>query len=277
MGKQHKSSRGRSGPTLAQQADRHALYEAAVQCAEAEIDFVDATYHAVRGRRARLLREDFCGTANVACEWARRRPGNRAIGVDLDPEVLDWGRGHHLAALSASARRRVELRCEDVMRVATPPADLVLAMNFSYWMFRERAALRRYFRRVHAALDDDGMFFLDAFGGYEATRVMTEATEYDGFTYVWDQAEYNAVDGHYVCHIHFRFPDGSRLRRAFSYDWRFWTLPEIREVLHEAGFARATTWFQGWDAVEDEPDGVFTAAESVEPDAGWICYIVAEK
>ena len=39
---------------MAATADRHRLYELSVQCVEAEIDFVDETYRALRGRKARL-------------------------------------------------------------------------------------------------------------------------------------------------------------------------------------------------------------------------------
>ena len=34
-----------------------------------------------------------------------------------------------------------------------------------------------------------------------------------------------------TCHIHFKFPDGSKLKKAFTYEWRLWTAPEIRELL----------------------------------------------
>jgi SAM-dependent methyltransferase len=263
--------------TLAERADRHRLYEASVQCAEAEIDFVDDTFRRLRGRRATVLREDFCGTANTACEWVRRRRGNRAVGVDLDAAVLAWGRKHHVAKLKPAQQARIQLKQDDVLSCRTVPSDIVLAMNFSYWTFHQRPLLRRYFRSVHRALKRDGVFFLDGFGGYEAGREMRESTEYKGFTYVWDQASYNAYDGRYQCHIHFKFPDGSRLNRAFSYDWRLWTLPEIREVLLEAGFARVTVYFEGWDDKAGEPNGVFTAATRCDADAGWICYITAEK
>lgn len=261
----------------AELADRHALYEDAVQCAESEIDFVDAEFRRLRGRQASLLREDFCGTANVSCEWVRRRSENRAIGVDLDSEVLDWGRTHHMADLKPDARKRVRLCEEDVMRVQTEPQDVVLAMNFSYWIFKERLKLKAYFKRICGALTDDGVLFLDCFGGYDAFRVLKEKTKHDGFTYEWEQAAYNPVNGHLQCHIHFRFKDGSRMKNAFSYDWRLWTLPEIREILKEAGFSKTSVYWQGWDEDEDEGSGEFELVESADADAGWICYIAAEK
>ena len=58
--------------TLARKhADKHRLYQLAVQDPPFEVDFALKQYKKRRGRRPELLREDFCGTAAVACEWAR--------------------------------------------------------------------------------------------------------------------------------------------------------------------------------------------------------------
>lgn len=266
--------------SLAELADRHRLYQIAVQYPPGEIDFVDQTYRRIRGRSARWLREDFCGTAAVCCEWVRRRKTNRAIGVDLDREVLDWGRGHNLATLDPAQAERVELIEADVLGVQTRSPDLILAMNFSYWLLRGRPALLDYFEQVRNALAPDGIFFLDAYGGYDSYRVISEARELDDpdlgpFTYHWEQRTYEPVTGRLQCDIDFSFPDGSRLDRAFSYDWRLWTLPEIRELLTEAGFSRIVVYWQGWDD-EGNPDGIFVPSQTGEPDAGWIAYLSAE-
>lgn len=267
-------------PTLAEQADRHVLYELSVQCAEAEVDFIDDTFRSLRGRKARSLREDFCGTASVSCEWVRRRKTNRAIGVDLDPTVLEWGATQNVLQLDAEARDRVTLMNQDVRLVDTRPQDLILAMNFSYWLLMDRQTLKQYFDGVRSSLKNDGIFFLDAYGGYDSFRVITEERTIDGpdgsFTYIWEQEAYDPISGRLRCNIHFAFEDGSRLNRAFSYDWRLWTLPEIRELLHEAGFPRVIVYWQGWED-DETPDGVFVPTERADPDAGWICYISAEK
>ena len=267
---------------LAAEADPHRLYERAVQCAEAEVDFLERRFRLLRGRPARLLREDFCGTAAVCGEWVSRHRQNRAVGVDLDPAVLDWGRRNTLRRLSRSAAKRVELRVGDVLHAAADAdrPDIVAAMNFSYWLFQDRATLLRYFSRVREALADDGLFFLDAYGGYDAFREIVEerqiADDEGSFTYAWEQEGYNPITGTMTCHIHFAFADGSRLNRAFSYDWRLWTLPELRELLAEAGFGRVICYWQGWDE-NGEADGIFEPAERADADAGWICYISAER
>ena len=278
MAQKKKEKKKHKRHSQAEQADRHQLYEESVQYAASEIEFVDDTFKALRGHRAHLLREDFCGTANVCCEWVRQRKSNLAIGVDIDHEVLEWGRQHQVSQLNRSQQVRVRLIEQDVLTVETETPQIISAMNFSYWLFKSRQDLKQYFTRVREALANDGVFFLDAYGGYDSFREIEEEREInDGeFTYIWEQERYDPVSGGLICHIHFAFPDGSRLDRAFSYDWRLWTLPEIRDLLEEAGFSKVTIYWQGWDE-DGEPDGIFVPSTTGEADAGWICYISAEK
>lgn len=278
-----RSRRAKSGASsakktpLAAKADRHDLYQRAVQAVDSEIDFVDDTFKELRGRRATLMREDFCGTANTSCEWVRRRPGNRAIGVDLDLPTLEWGRKHNLAKLKGDGADRVTLLNENVLSVQTEPVDIVLAMNFSYFIFEQRDIMRRYFASVRESLAEGGLFFLDCYGGYDSFRECQDKRPINkDFTYVWDQYSYDPITGHMVCYIHFHFRDGSKMNRAFHYEWRLWTLPEIRELLLEAGFQRATVYWEGTDD-SGEGDGNFEPATHGEADAAWIAYVVAEK
>ena len=266
----------RRGATMAERADRHALYEESVQNVESEVEFIRDTFKELRGRTALSFREDFCGTSAAACEWLRQGPEHTAIGVDIDADVLDWGRQHHVAKMRPDQQTRLQLCHSDVLSVVTEPADVVGAFNFSYYLFKSRDDLRAYFRAALRGLKPDGIFFLDAFGGHEAFEEMTEKTKYDHFTYIWDQARYHPITGDMLCHIHFKFPDGSRLKKAFTYDWRLWTLPEIQELLKEAGFRRVTVYWEGTDE-DGEGDGEFTPDDKGEADAGWIVYITAER
>ncbi len=169
--------------TKAARADRHLLYERAVQCVEAEIDFVDDTFKSLRGRKPTTLREDFCGTANTSCEWVRRRKDNRAWGIDLDPDVLAWGNTHRLAPLKPHQRERIEIIQDDVLTAKTPRVDAVLAMNFSYWIFHTREQMKAYFSKVRSCLTSEGVFFLDAYGGAESMSEMEEETDHGDFTF----------------------------------------------------------------------------------------------
>ena len=275
--KKPKKQKNKKAHLTAKNADRHVLYEKSVQSVEPEIDFVDETFSSRRGRIARYLREDFCGTGNTSCEWVRRRPGNYALGVDLDSDVTKWGEQNHIAKLSEDQQARIGLINENVLEVSTQPQDAILAMNFSYFIFKTRDQLRSYFKNVHTGLIDDGIFFLDCFGGYDAFREMKEKTAYKDFTYVWEQATFNPITHDMRCHIHFKFNDGSWLKPAFTYEWRLWSLPEIRELLVEAGFNNVTVHWQGWDEDEEEGNGEFTPVTDADADAGWIAYITAEK
>jgi len=238
---------------------------------------IDETFRDIRKRRARVLREDFCGTANTACEWVRRRKSNRAIGVDLDGEVMAWGQKHNVRKLKTSAVKRIQLINADVLKVGTEPVDVVLAMNFSYQLFKQRKQLRRYFTRAREALVDDGILFMDAYGGHESYGETKERTKHKNFTYIWDQAKFNPINHEMTCYIHFSFPDGSKIKRAFSYNWRMYTLPEICDLLVEVGFSKVTVYWEQTDEDTGEGNGVYKPAVEGEPDPSWICYLVAEK
>jgi SAM-dependent methyltransferase len=275
--KQRKSLKGRNGWLTAESSDRHELYEKAVQEPEAECDLIDQVWKEQHSRRCRSIREDFCGTAAVCREWVKRRKRNTAIGVDIDSEVLDWARNRIATSLDEEQTARIRLVQEDVLKVETEPVDSVLAMNFSYYIFETRDTLRNYFERARAALVDDGMLLLDAYGGSDSFLEMEEDRDLDGFTYIWDQHRYNPITGKAVNYIHFEFPDGSEMRRAFKYTWRLWTLPEIRELLAEAGFRKTVVYWEGTDDETEEGNGEWFVSTRGEACPGWIAYLVSMK
>ena len=73
---------------MADAADRHALYQQAVNAPDSCIDFILDVYRDMRGRQPRVLREDFCGTALLTATWVKRGDDRSAIGIDIDPKVL---------------------------------------------------------------------------------------------------------------------------------------------------------------------------------------------
>lgn len=263
-----------NGKTMAQSADRHELYERSVQDVEQEVDFITETFQDLRGRQALTFREDFCGTASACCEWVKRGSSRSATGIDFDAPTLDWGREHRLSKLNHEQRSRVTLVEADVLEADASGFDVVGAFNFSYWTFKTRPKMVEYFASVRRALASDGLFVLDAFGGSEAFEEMKEKTKHKGFTYVWEQAVYHPVTGYMKTHIHFKFPDGSKMKRAFTYEWRLWTLPEIQELLLEAGFSDVTIYWEG-DDEDGDGNGEFEPEAEGAADLGWITYIVA--
>jgi len=266
--------------------DLHYLYEASVQGASTDLDFAARLFKRKNGRTPLDLREDFCGTAALACEWVNRSAQHRAWGVDLHRPTLDWGLEHNVAHLGPYAGP-LELICADVLEAVTPPADLVMALNFSYCVFKTREQLRAYFKRVFDTLKDDGIFILDIYGGTEAVDTKLEprrvpaftaadGTRVPAFQYIWDQAEYNVIDHHVINYIHFTVRGGKKIRKAFTYDWRLWTLPELQELLIEAGFRSAEVYLHGWTEA-GESDDIYRLRTTYKNTLGWVAYVAGIK
>ncbi len=279
QGKKNKKKGGKKqravASKIAKGADRHRLYEESVQEVESDVQMMDRVFKKQYGRLPKRMREDFCGTAALCCEWVRTRPGNTAVGVDIEAEVLDYSLQHHFPKLDSEQQSRVELREANVLEDDTTGFDVTCAFNFSYFCFQTRELLTAYFRKARESLADEGLFIVDLYGGADAQRTMTETREQEGFDYVWDQHVFDPVTHHVINYIHFEFPDGSEMRRAFTYDWRLWSIPELRDLMKDAGFSETVVYWEGTDRKTNEPNGVYRKVESAPDDPAWVSYIVA--
>jgi hypothetical protein len=275
----------RRRPTQAERRDPFALYEGSVQRPDDDVAFFAETYRRLRGREAKVLREDFCGTAKLSLAWCLSKPGRRAIGVDLDVPTLEWARRKNLEPNARRLRGRMQLVHGDVLEPRRSGADVVCAMNFSFCVFKERKQLARYLRAARAGLNEKGLLFLELYGGTGATDTVEEERELPGFTYVWEQKRFDPITHETLCYIHFKFPDGSRIDRAFTYDWRLWTIPELRELLLEVGFSKVRVF---WATVDESDtansdaemiygDGDYVELENVDQQYSWLVYVVGEK
>lgn len=269
--KQRPGTRRRRGPRPP--GDRIELYERAVQDAPFEVDLVESILRR-HGRPARRLREDFSGAALFAAEWVRRGPDRTAIAVDLNPAVHRWARRHRLPALGEAAAR-LRLVTADVRTSPGRGLDAIAAMNFSYSVFRTRAELGGWLRRARGALAPGGVVVLDAFGGYRAQKELVERRRIKGgVTYVWEQESFDPITHRLRCAIHFEGPGRRRLRRAFTYDWRLWSLPELQELLGEAGFEAVEVL---WDVAPSAAETRYVPRRRASAQAGWLAYVVGRR
>ena len=261
-------------------ADKYELYQKAVQSPAPDIALLARVFRTLTGREALHLREDFCGTGLLASHWIRRGPEHTAEGFDIDPEPIAWGLAHNFADLGPKQREEVVARyrvhLKDVREAGHRKPDLRIALNFSYWVFKTRHEMLDYFRAAHASLVDDGVFVIDLYGGPSATLEEKDQRACGGFTYVWDQESFFPASGDYKCHIHFRFPDGSEFK-AFSYDWRMWTLTELRDVLLDAGFSSVDAYFEGTDKKGTGGNGIFRRSLRGENCEAWLSYLAAKR
>ncbi len=253
----------------ASQADRHRLYELSVQHSESTIELIESIFASKNDRSPLSIREDFCGTSLLCADWVKSDPGRTALGVDNDRTTLDWGIEHNISPLRTDAKR-VELLQQDVRDETKSGFDTVAALNFSFSVCHKRADLIAYFKSARAALADDGFLLLDLHGGPDSQFQLEESKELNGFDYVWEQEMFDPINNRTVCHIHFRFHDGTRMNNAFTYDWRLWSIPELKEAMKEAGFESVEVWWDG----EDDTLSPVNSAENTE---AWIAYMAAWK
>lgn len=272
-------TRPRSKPKLtARTADKHVLYQLAVQAPDVDAKTYARWFKRYTGRDLRSLREDFCGTAILACHHVKNHPDNTAIGVDLHRPTLDWGIEHNVKTLlDDEQQKRLTLLEKNVLEVTSPKVDCALALNFSYQVFTTRKDLGRYIKTVFKSLKPGGVFYMDALGGPDVMQQKTDVSKKAGFKYHWEQKSYDPISHRFVCAIHFEFPDGTMMKNAFVYDWRLWTLAELRELFAEAGFEDVHVLWEGTDMETMEGNGVFRRKEVGDMDEAWISIVVGKK
>jgi len=292
----------------AQTADKHDLYQRSVQSPDTDALFFSEHFQKTNGRPLRLFREDFCGTAAMSCEFVKLHRENHAIGVDLHAPTLAWGKKNNIDKLKPAQRPRVTTLEANVLDICEPKADMIAATNFSYMIFKKRQELLAYIKNAHRSLSKDGLLLMDIWGGSQ-TQVdqedLDDADERDvdgEFTYYWQQCRFDPLSYDIECRIHFEFNDGTRMLDAFTYEWRMWTIPEIRELMEEAGFRNIHVLWEGTEDDDDDDDGdedtqecetcgasldddddegaggngEFTRVEVGEADDAWIAYVVGQ-
>jgi SAM-dependent methyltransferase len=257
--------------TLDQKYD---YYERSVQNAEAEVEFMHEQYKAVYKRSPFTMREDFCGTGAISCKWVEQDKRCRAYGIDLDPEPVEMGKKRHYAKLKAEEKKRIDFRLENVLKTKAPKVDVVCAFNFSYFIFHTRKEMLAYFKSVHKSLNKEGIFFLDIFGGPDSQKIITDTKKLKNLTYYWECQKFNPITHRCLFAIHFRDAKGKKHSNVFTYDWRFWMLPEIRDLLSEAGFSEVKVYWEG-DDDDGGGNGVFTESTDGENCDAWVAYIGA--
>jgi hypothetical protein len=256
------------------------LYEHSVNSPKGDVDFLLMVFQDRYNRKAEILREDFCGTAGLACEWVGRGEDQYALGIDWDEPTLAWAKKHNVSKLEPDARERLTLQLGDVMNSYPHRVDVVAAHNFSWMMIRDRQQLREYFKKCHEGLRKEGMLVLDIYGGRDSQQPSIEETHFEekGFTYHWQQYSYCPITNHVDCAIHFSFPDGRRIENAFKYEFRLWGLPELRDVLLGAHFREVKVFWEKDDGLEfDGNYGNFEHATSAKDEGGWMAYVIAYR
>jgi hypothetical protein len=253
------------------------LYEQSVQSPDTHIAWIVSLYKERNGVFPVHLREDFCGTFQLSCAWVKRNRRNTATCLDLDSAPLDYGKEHHYSKLTKTQKTRMKILRQSAISKTAPRADVILVGNFSFFILKERKELIRYFRNIRRSVAKDGMFILEMAGGPGMIAELIERRTVrtgprDKFIYIWDQQDFDPITQNGKYAIHFQFPDGRKIRDAFTYDWRIWTIPEVRDALKEAGFKESVVY---WETIHrGKGTGEFIPLEHGDNAFSWIAYVV---
>lgn len=250
--------------------DRFVLYELAVTSPRALARFLKT----VHGGSARVLGEDFSGTAALSRAWVEMNPRHRAVAVDRDASVV--ARLSEACAASPAASR-IEIVKADVRR-ARRACDVLACTNFPICYWHTRGDLIAYLRHARSRLNPRGVLVADLYGGSDAFRTGSKVVKlrHGGrvVEYTWEQRRADPLSGRVLNAIHFRV--GRRVfKDAFVYDWRLWSIPELSEAMREAGFEDVRVYDEMGGAVDERGRLVVRpAAELSDP---YVVYLVARR
>jgi len=257
--------------------DKYDLYLNAVQSPDGDVQFYRERYKEFFGapKTGLTLREDFCAGGAISCEWVKLHKDNTSCGLDLDEEPMNYGRKHYVAKLKPEQQKRVALIKKDVLEPGLPKAHVAAATNFSYYIFRDRKTLTAYFKNVYSSVHKKGLFIVDMFGGTACTDYSKDRIPVPGFTYYWEQKDFDPITNYANFGIHFRYK-GKLYKNVFTYEWRMWSIAEVREMMIEAGFDDAVVYWEG-SKRDGSGNGKFTRVTEGEACLSWIAYVIGVK
>lgn len=264
---------------------RWRLYEHCVQNIPMTLRMVEAMHAAGARSTARTLHEDFSGSAAFAHAWCSSGPKRSALAIDMDPEAHADGKAHaRLKRLTADLAR--------LPRTIPSPskADVVYAGNFATCELHAREALVAYLSRARQRLTPGGVFVCDLYAGPGAwrtgdTRVvhppLPELPTYR-VAYTWRQREADLVNGLVSNAIDFEIVNARgvavhELVNAFTYHWRLWSIPELRDAMAQAGFGEVDVYPDSPEAVDADGVAYLNPMDFLETKSSTVVYVCARR
>jgi hypothetical protein len=117
------------------------------------------------------------------------------------------------------------------------------------------------------------LFVVDVFGGPQYGEPSVDTKRLPGLDYFFEQELFDPISNSTRFHIHFK-PRGKRpYKKAFSYDWRMWSIPEIRDLMLDAGFKDVVVYWEGTGR-NGRGSGKFNRRAKGESCSIWVAYVV---
>jgi len=186
-------------------------------------EMLDAAAAAIQPR-ARTIVDLGIGTGALSARCLETAPRAKAIGIDVDPEIL------------ALARRRLGDRATFItgsfLRAPLPACDALVA-SFSLHHVRTRAAKASLYRRIHAALRPGGVFLI--VDSQPATDASVRRAQVD----------------QWLAHLRRRYTAAQArgIFRSWSHEDVYVPLDAEIALLRESGFRVELLWRRGAFAV----------------------------
>ncbi|MBT3984312.1 MAG: class I SAM-dependent methyltransferase [Bacteriovoracaceae bacterium] len=261
--------------------DKYALYLCSVQDPLSDVERISNIYTELTEKNPEKLREDFSGTFALCCCWVQDEKNNSAIAIDIDENALSYGKENYYTHLSDDEKKRLNVLQQDSIST-TEKVDIIVAFNYSYCLFHQRSVLKQYFKHCLDSLDKDGILILDLFGGSDSEILETQVRQIhnndqiQNFDFEFVRESFNPISRKSHYHINFKYEDGPSIEKAFSYHFRMWTIPELRELMEEVGFSKSVVF---WEGIGDDGfgNGEFHQSETEENTVNWNAFIVGAK
>lgn len=250
--------------------DKHDLYEHAVQSPAQTALFL----HTVHAKKPRTLCDDFCGAGAIARAFLHTFPDAKATAIDKDAAPLRALRER----ADESIAPRLTIRKANVLATRAR-ADVIAALNFPLGYFHDRTNLLKYLRAARARLNPAGVLVADTYGGPSAFQTGRYDVKLDNAVrYTWEQREANPLTGRVLNAMHFDVPSSGPMRDAFVYDWRLWSVPELRDAMTEAGFKSVDAYLSLGSAIDAHGRLLVQPADAPdELDEDYVAYLVARR
>jgi len=237
---------------------RHELYQKTVQNPKREVEFYRKIYRMIFNTVPNHFREDFCGTGRLSCEWVKNNVYNTAVGIDLDEETVNWGRENNINNLP-SGSERIELIIQNVLEPfdSNKRFDIICSMNYSHYLLVKRKHLVTYFMNVRANIQK-GLFIMDFFGGSHIFEEHEHQNQSDYYKFKNEQM--NILNNNIICTLNFKTKE-KKLETLFTYNFRIYSLIELKEALEEAGFNRFKIFIKD---VSDDEENTFHEYKEID-------------
>jgi hypothetical protein len=117
---------------------------------------------------------------------------------------------------------------------------------------------------------------LDIFGGPQHGEPSCDSRRSGNVAYQFEQEFFDPISRKTRFHLHFKVGRDRLRKRVFSYDWRMWSIPEVREILRDAGFSETLVYWEGTGR-NGRGNGQYSPRDRGESCQVWTAYIVGKK